>query len=121
MHEDKEIVLMHTIALEKTGELDAAHAAYQELLREGLFPAEVYFGLGNIARKQENHEEAVAAYSRAIQERPEFPQAYFLLARSLAALDDTAGACRALHQAAAQNFKPALRLRDKWCATSGGD
>ncbi|MGY6558841.1 MAG: tetratricopeptide repeat protein [Nitritalea sp.] len=121
VHEDKEIVLMHTIALEKTGELEAAHAAYMQLLSEDLFPAEVYFGLGNIARKQGHHEEAVAAYGRAIQERPEFPQAYFLQAKSLASLEDSAGACAALHQAAAQNFRPAMRLRDKWCAESSSD
>jgi tetratricopeptide (TPR) repeat protein len=63
------------MALEELGRTVEAEARYRRALEIGEAP-EVYFNLGNVLRDQHRADEAIAAYDRAIEIRPDFAEAH---------------------------------------------
>ncbi|HEY3521493.1 MAG TPA: tetratricopeptide repeat protein [Rhodanobacteraceae bacterium] len=71
-------------ALLLKGDLTGARAAFEELIAQGEQLAMAHLGMGDIARRQERHDEAIAHYERALEQEERLHPAANRRADSLA-------------------------------------
>ena len=82
----------------ESGEIEASRRAYEALAGRPESAPVGQLGLGRIAARQGQHEQAIGHFERAIALFPEFAAAYYGLAQSLRALGRRAEAASALEQ-----------------------
>lgn len=103
--------MARTIASLEAQQPQAAHTAYQTALHRWPQHAQLQFGLGNTAYAQGNKAEAVAAYQGAVQQQPDFADAWNNLAQTQFDLGQMQGAKDAIAQAVALGGVRAAQYR----------
>ncbi len=99
MTADLDAMLARAAALEARGELDAAVAAYLDVLVRDRYHRTAMLGVGALFAAKHTPELARAVYAEASQRYPECATAHIGLGNALLALDDLAGARRAFEAA----------------------